>query len=214
MRPVNKGEAPKEYTKYNDARDDLFERIGMYCSYCEMVIKNMPAVEHVIPRDNGGEELNWDNFLLSCWYCNSNKGSRNKNREGYLWPDKDNTFKAFKYDYGVPISVNDQLIGAEKTKAENTIELFALDREPNTDKWKNHKDMRPISRMNTWAKAKESLKDWEAVPVEQVAKAICRTATSEGHFSIWMKVFEKHKSIIEMFIDSFKGTEKRYFEQE
>lgn len=211
MRPINKGSAPKTYVKYEDARDDLIERIGMYCSYCEMIIKNMPAVEHVIPRNNGGPELEWENFLLSCIYCNSNKSDDNHGRVGFLWPDEDNTFKAFKYEKGKPITVNSKLSEEDKERAQNTINLLELNREPHTVGWNNHKDTRYISRISAWGKAYESLKDWDEFPCEVIANCIARTAISEGHFSIWMEVFKNHKPIMERFVNEFKGTEKRYF---
>ena len=47
MRPVDKGAAPqKEYKQYKDAEPDLEERIGAYCSFCEMSINHVPEVEH------------------------------------------------------------------------------------------------------------------------------------------------------------------------
>ena len=33
MRPVDKGEAPQEYTQYKDAEKDLEARLGAYCSF-------------------------------------------------------------------------------------------------------------------------------------------------------------------------------------
>jgi len=211
MRPVSKGDAPKIYKEYGEARNDLIKRLGIYCSYCEMVITNIPAVEHVIPIKNGGSELEWDNFLLSCVYCNSNKSNNNKDRKEYLWPDKDDTFNAFIYEYGQPISVNNSMSSVQKRYAQNTINLLKLDREPNTKLWNNHKDMRPMSRLEAWQKAKESLNDWNDLPVEQLANAICRTAVSVGHFSIWMNVFEQHQLIQSKLVESFVGTNKKYF---
>lgn len=98
MRPVKKGISTKIYSHYSKARDDLFNKIGMYCSYCEMRLANMAEIEHVVPVANGGDGLNWDNFLLSCKYCNTTKSNDNTSRLGYYWPDKDNTFLAFEYD--------------------------------------------------------------------------------------------------------------------
>ena len=42
MRPVDKGEAPQEYTQYKDAEKDLEARLGAYCSFCEMAINHAP----------------------------------------------------------------------------------------------------------------------------------------------------------------------------
>jgi hypothetical protein len=38
MRPVVRGENTKIFKDYKDARRDLIEKLGEYCSYCEMRI--------------------------------------------------------------------------------------------------------------------------------------------------------------------------------
>ena len=59
MRPVDKGEEPKEkYSKYQEAEKILEERIGAYCSFCEFPIMHVPEVEH---RE--------ENFLHGRIYC-------------------------------------------------------------------------------------------------------------------------------------------------
>lgn len=55
-----------------------------YCSYCEMGVRNMVEVEHVVPRNHGGAPLEWENFLLSCRYCNGIKSNKNISRAGYI----------------------------------------------------------------------------------------------------------------------------------
>lgn len=74
MRPVNKGQKPVEYKHYRDAEPYLEQRIGTYCSFCEMDISHAPEVEHKEAKSRGGQELEWDNLLLSCKYCNTRKG--------------------------------------------------------------------------------------------------------------------------------------------
>lgn len=214
MRPVDKGDKPKDYAEYKDARDDLTDRIGFYCSYCEMSLYNRPDIEHVEPRANGGEELEWDNFLISCTYCNSNKGNNNPNRNGYLWPDTHNTFMAFIYDYYSPISSNPILGSSERDLAENTINLFKLSREPGNGLRPEHKDLRWKSRLDAWRMAKDSLEDWEETPIETVAKCIARNAQANGHFSIWMSVFKDYKEIKLRLIEAFKGTSKECFDKD
>jgi len=97
MRPINKGFAPRQYIRYQDARNDLASRIGWYCSYCEMPVRNLLAIEHIVPRNKGGSELDWHNLLLSCTYCNSVKSDNNNSRLNYYWADIDNTFWCFTY---------------------------------------------------------------------------------------------------------------------
>ncbi|MGL4362436.1 MAG: HNH endonuclease [Cellulosilyticaceae bacterium] len=217
MRPVNKGDAPQTYRVYENARDDLLNILGPYCSYCEMSIKNMPEVEHVIPRANGGAELEWINFLLSCKYCNTSKSNHNQNRQNYLWPDEYNTFKVFKYQQDKAIDVNDNIVGEERSKALNTIELMKLDRQPGSRDWKNHKDTRYMSRGTAWRNAYDSLNDLLAFnegDAQIIMNCICRTATQSGHFSIWMEVFKGHTKMRKMLVKSFEGTNEIYFEQE
>lgn len=212
MRPVDKGSSPKVYRAYQDARDDLLERLGTYCSYCEMSIKNMPEVEHVIPRVNGGAELEWENFLLSCKYCNTSKSDHNQNRSDYLWPDEADTFKVFQYEPHHPIKVSSAIIGDEHIKAQNTIDLMKLDRQPGSANWSNHKDTRYKSRANAWGMAMDAYEDLKKVrDDEYVMKWICQSAIECGHFSIWMEVFKTHIKMRELLVDSFKGTNKDYF---
>ena len=211
MRPIKKGESSKQYSKYQDARDDLFKSIGIYCSYCEMIITNMAEVEHIVPRNKGGEELSWGNFLLSCKYCNTSKSDNNESREGYLWPDMHNTFVSFIYDRINQVIVNNNLTEKEKEYAKNTIELLSLDRHPGKKGWNSHKDMRYISREKAWKKAIECLNDYIETPIPALAKSISKVASSEGHFSIWMEVFKEHNEVRTLIITSFVGTNKEYF---
>ena len=69
MRPVDKGEAPQEYTQYKDAEKDLEARLGAYCSFCEMAINHAPEVEHKEAKAKGGAELEWENLCISEWPC-------------------------------------------------------------------------------------------------------------------------------------------------
>ena len=75
MRPVDKGPAPKVYTRYQDASTDLKGRLGDYCSYCERHIETHLAVEHVQAKVQRASLRNsWANLLLGCVHCNSSKG--------------------------------------------------------------------------------------------------------------------------------------------
>lgn len=103
MRPVLRGDTPTdeegraiEYGDYKDARDDLIDRMGDYCSYCEVALHSQVDVEHVQPKSLNPElELEWKNFLLACGNCNSIKGNKEVELSDYYWPDQDNTLRAF-----------------------------------------------------------------------------------------------------------------------
>ena len=65
MRAVDKGDSPYEnINRYQDAIPFQRERIGLYCSYCEMLIKHVPEVEHKVSKSLGGELTEWENLLL------------------------------------------------------------------------------------------------------------------------------------------------------
>src|ERR1700730_16188143 len=101
MRPVERGTAPRVYTNYQDAGPDLQARLGDYCSYCERQIETNLAVEHVQPKDSQTALRNtWTNFLLGCVHCNSSKGKQPVSVPDFLWPDLDNTLRAFDYEPG------------------------------------------------------------------------------------------------------------------
>lgn len=217
MRPINRPNSSASYSNYRDARNDLAEKIGWYCSYCEMQTKNMIEIEHVEPVHNGGAELEWSNFLLSCKYCNTVKSNHNDNREGYIWPDEDNTFKVIKYSYGNIISVNPDITDEDiKRIVTDTILLVGLEREPgNKVSPPTLKDTRWISRSEAWGIAKESLSDYiEAEFNEYLGNQIVRTAKTQGHFSIWMEVFKEYPIIKNKLIEIFPGTDSTCFDTE
>ena len=129
MRPVEKGHRTDLFKPYAHAVEPLVGAIGRYCSYCEMRVGNSIEVEHVVSLTNGGDEFNWENFLLSCKHCNgpSNKGYKVKLRAEYCWPDKDNTFLAINYQDNGTAEANPKLNGDQRTIATNTINLLGLD---------------------------------------------------------------------------------------
>ena len=135
MRPIIKGEHPSEsgqtklFKEYQQARKDLIDRLGQYCSYCEMKLDASLAVEHVQPKSlYPALERQWNNFLLACTNCNSTKGSQDIILSDYYWPDEDNTFRAFTYLQGGLVRPHPQLNNQEKFKAEATLKLTGLDK--------------------------------------------------------------------------------------
>lgn len=98
----------KEYQK---AAAPLGDKIGKFCCYCDQALPGQIAVEHVLPKAPYPlTGIVWENFLLACEVCNSNKGdipSRDEMndwglpvgeevqryaamRQYYLWPDTGN----------------------------------------------------------------------------------------------------------------------------
>jgi len=108
MRPVERGGIPQEngvnkvVRDYKDWRQDLIDRIGNYCSYCNMTLNDSPQVEHVTPKNPrpgqvAGALLDWNNMLLACGPCNRAKGNQPNSNQTHYIPDYHNTHLAFEY---------------------------------------------------------------------------------------------------------------------
>ncbi|MCK5538303.1 MAG: HNH endonuclease [Bacteroidales bacterium] len=195
MRPVEKGDAPKIYNKYGDARHDLAGIIGYYCSYCEMKVKNSIEVEHILPRNQGGEPVDWDNFLLSCKYCNTIKSDHNNNLSDYLWPDRDNTDLAFEYSEATQIIPNSHIHLSLQRLAQNSIDLMGLDRVKGGINEPTEADTRWISRKEAWDLARRSYINWKEASILPMAREVA-IASLNGHYSIWIEVFKNDEMVI------------------
>ncbi|HEY6786442.1 MAG TPA: hypothetical protein VI365_03940 [Trebonia sp.] len=64
-------------TMYSQAAPLLNVQLGRFCSFCELYNQTGVAVEHVAPKAPYPLfYIAWDNFLLACSVCNSNKLSK------------------------------------------------------------------------------------------------------------------------------------------
>jgi len=130
MRPVERGPhptdalgAPVRFSQYAQARSALIDRLGEYCSYCEMHLDASLAVEHIQPKAVSPHlTLAWDNFLLACTNCNATKGDTNVKLADYLWPDRDDTFHALRYGPGGQVR---SASGPKKPQADKLIAWWA-----------------------------------------------------------------------------------------
>ena len=76
-----------EIEKYKTARGDLLNTLGYYCSYCEIPVGIGVHVEHKLPKvDFPANAVEWDNLLLACDNCNSNKGEQPARSIGVMHP--------------------------------------------------------------------------------------------------------------------------------
>lgn len=218
MRPIDKGSVPtdkhgkvKEYTKYQDAKRDLIDRIGDYCAYCNMRLPASLAVEHVQPKKHQSHlELSWDNFLLACVNCNSTKKDKDindSNLDDYYWPHVHNTHLAFVYFDDGRVEVNPNLTQIQHTKAERTLKLVGLQKYPNT---LDAKDRRWIDRKEACQQATRYItllhEATQKGARSQAIEFIVTTAKDKGFFSIWFKVFEAHDDVKAALIEAFQGT--------
>ncbi|MBE2287417.1 MAG: HNH endonuclease [Prosthecobacter sp.] len=209
MRPVTRGLAPRTYRKYGDAIGDLEERLGIYCSYCERRLPASLAVEHVVPKSLVPElETTWDNFLLGCTNCNSVKLNQPTNKRDFLWPDVDNTMRAYSYSPGGFVDVADGLTTTMSRKAKKLMDLVGLDRHeaegrpapaPRDKRWQQRKDAWDAAVL-----AKARLAELNNAPAAMDLVLIA--AEGFGFFSIWMTVFADHPAIKRALVQRFKGT--------
>ena len=219
MRPVDKGSDLGEFHPYNDAQQPLQNRLGEFCSYCERWIAGGIHVEHKKPKAHYGElEFQWRNFLLACGNCNSAKGSGRFELEDYVWPDADNTMKAFEYGAEgriLPkVGFGDEL----DQKIENTWTLFGLNRHPDATvhsfKLPTTKDKRWIHRKKEWDKAtknKTSLLENDNTVLRDM---IIDIAYAKGMFSIWYSVFSDDIDMKRRLIAVFENTAINCFDDD
>jgi len=221
MRAIDKGNSPKAYSSYRDARPDLASLIGYYCSYCEMGTNNMIEVEHVHPVHNGGNELNWNNFLLSCKYCNTVKSNNNQDRNGYFWPDIDNTDLLFNYTLDIYVLEIKKgvLSPTQEANAQALIKLVGLNRYPGSSNEPTEADTRWRLRDETTITAMSSFNRWcllinepDNNPLKiMLAEQIADTSTV-GFYSIWCKIFENEPMVLNK-IDKLWETRFRNFKK-
>lgn len=214
MRPVKKGEAPKTYTAYKYAKDDLIERLGYYCSYCEMNISNQADVEHVAPKSKNKDlELEWDNFLLGCKACNILKSNNNNDRIGYPFPDEYNTAYLFSYKNG-KVEIRDGLNVEDQAMAKKLFELVQLDREKQTS---GQNDDRCYSRQLEFKKACDSLnryKDYIALePSEELLNIYIENHIVTAFFSVWLEVFKDYPRVKKVILENIPGTAMECYDE-
>ena len=211
MRPIIKGEHPSEsgqpklFKEYQEARGDLIDRLGQYCSYCEMKLDTALAIEHIRPKSlYPNLELEWSNFLLACTNCNSTKGTQDIILSDYYWPDEDNTFLAFTYLEGGLVRPNSQLNNQEKIKAEATLKLTGLDKTFINDPKVSNRLL--LNRRYVWDLAIRSLDHLHKNDTPEMRQQITCTATGHAYWSIWMTVFKDDPDMLKRFIEAFPGT--------
>ncbi|HWV70419.1 MAG TPA: HNH endonuclease [Pseudosphingobacterium sp.] len=107
MRPIDKGSRPQlagknlEVKSYAEWRKHLIDRIGYYCSYCNIPLSHSLNIEHVVPKvprdgENAGDYLQWENVLLACGPCNNKKGNNPIKPDQLYLPENNNTFISFQ----------------------------------------------------------------------------------------------------------------------
>lgn len=217
MRPIDRGPEPQKYTNYEDAKQDLTNRLGCYCSYCERRIATNLAIEHILPKDESLPYSHlrneWSNFLLACVNCNSVKSTTIIEFDKYLLPDRDNTFGVYVYSELGEVEVRNDLDVFVRTMAQNTLDLVGLNRldHPNWDINNLQSALGRLGqRTQAWVQAKDARMDFDNSEVN--IKSICREATSLGFFSIYMTAFVGVKEVRQGLIKAFSNTASDCFD--
>ncbi|WP_422134565.1 MULTISPECIES: HNH endonuclease [unclassified Endozoicomonas] len=217
MRPVDKGAEPldangnpKQFSQYQNARRDLIERLGGYCSYCEMKLDASLAVEHVLSKKHHKDSaLSWSNFLLGCTNCNSTKGDHDPLINSCFWPDADNTFRAFEYSEDGVVRPNQSLSDAERENAMRTIRLTGLDKTPLQA---TASDRRWQQRREVWHIAQRARQRLQRNDNEDFRDQVVETAVGHAYWSIWMTVFANDSDMLNRLIRALPGTAQSCFD--
>jgi uncharacterized protein (TIGR02646 family) len=216
MKPVKKGIVRREFTAYGQAKAILLERLGQHCSYCEAYGRPQDLdVEHIYPKQPHPElELKWKNFLVSCSTCNTYKhhhlGSVRQTRleARFLWPHRENTFRAFEYFADGRVEVRQGLKKSTEQAAEATREMVGLLRSP--AKAKEFEDRGipydgATNRNQSWREAESLRSAYLKNPSPVLAGQFADIAVRLGHFSIWMAVFHDRPEMLRELIRAFKA---------
>lgn len=226
MRPIDRGENPvgDEFDDHKDAREFLSRRIGKYCCYCERSIDAGIHVEHIKPKSRNEELYGvWNNYILGCPNCNGTKSDQEVDLSEYYFPDRDNTLAAFDYHPDGRVTPAEDLNAEEEQIAESTLSLVGLDQnvsEAHDDNQELLTTERIGARIEKWALAEDTQEDLEQVRnannhedlMSTVKDKSAELARAEGHFSVWMEVFEEDQDMRQRFIDTFPGTATECFD--
>lgn len=205
MRPIDKSITPTWSGDYSGARPHLLNRLGKYCSYCELKLSTGLHVEHVESRDSFLDKANdWANFLLACVHCNSTKRHHlTLTRADCVWADQDNTFLALEQQEFLPPKPSSALTPSLRPLVEKVLEVTGLNRENGP---------RQDQRYNAWNKALAYRRYLAEYDTPEQRQMIVDFAIEAGFWSVWMTVFAEDADMKERLIDAFPGTELTCFD--
>jgi uncharacterized protein (TIGR02646 family) len=232
MRPIDKGPCPqvngsnKTVTEYAQWRNDLIERIGAYCVYCNMPITHSLQVEHVVPKvpqagQPQGGLVDWNNVLLACGPCNRSKSNNPSDRQLHYLLEFHNTLIPFVAENNpnspkeLTFGVNSNLNDTQQKKAAKTIRLLKLDNVDNRDKIVDLRSKIRAKEYDRVCIARQTLELFKTNPnynEEEAGKLVARYAT--GFFFLWFKEFENEPSVIKWLIhpEYFPGVAQNCFD--
>ncbi len=206
MRPVQRPDIEETHTTYSSYLEPLIRSFGQYCSYCERWDKL--DVEHVVPKTKAPHlKTEWDNLLLGCARCNRDfKKNKNDKRDGYLWPDTHNTFRAFTYESTGRVLVNPELDDETRQAAENLKKLVKLD---------DGQTNQPVLNYNRQRVFKMALKFRELFTQGFLdLDGLMSCIHAAPAWSVWMTVFADVPEVKSRLLNDseFPGTAQHHFE--
>lgn len=226
MRPLDKGDVPVgadgnpiAVTDYTQWRNQLIDRIGYYCVYCNMPLSHSLQVEHVVPKNpppgfTAGDPIAWDNMLLACGPCNNAKSNKPVDFVMYYFPEEHNTL--------LPFEIREEATGkaafvnpatginvTQEAKAQRTIALTGLDKIDNRKnivdiRWKRRRDaLKGVAAMFKYYEQAEHSPTFNA---KEAAEGVVEIAKNVGFFGIWFEYFEDKPDVMQELISGLPGT--------
>ena len=235
MRPIERGQVPinadgtpKIVAVYRNWRKDLIDRLGNYCSFCEMKLNDSPQVEHVVAQNiDPALALEWTNLLLACSPCNRAKSDNPCPPQTHYLPTTHNTFLPFLFSITTNprqsneaasfVVVNTNLQANQQLKAQNTLILCQLDTDFTAiGSEQRVTDLRWRYRLEAIETAKMWRQEWDSwayqTPTTQFIGLLITAAKGHGFWSAWFKVFEDVQAIREALVTEFVGTATTCFD--
>ena len=126
----------------------------------------------------------------------------NLSRDGYLWPDEDNTWVAFEYLPEGIVRVAGSLSEHERARAKELSKLVGLERGPRRDP--RASDLRWRKRREAWRVARVARQRYQENP--DVVDLVIDLAKAHGFWSVWMTVFAEHSEVCDRLQREFPGT--------
>jgi len=218
MRPIIKtlkltaAGVPVEYIPHDEAKPDLCDEIGTFCSFCEKYnSRSALHVEHVFAKkakNVAGQliydhlKFRWDNFLLACVNCNGVKGSKDIAVLNPYMPHENNLLCFIETITGGLIQIKAGVAGNDLIRTQAFIDLVGLDRVPGHPKYSD-KDDRWDNRLEVFDIAtRQEAKYVRPNPTTDI-ETIVDLARRTGYFSIWFNIFNSHNAVKNALLNGF-----------
>jgi hypothetical protein len=216
MRPVvkstrlNAAKAPLEINPWRDAKKDLTDEVGTFCSFCgKYNSRSALHVEHIFGKKckNAAGTLiydhlkyRWDNFLLACVNCNSIKDNKDIAVSNPFMPHKNNLLHFIEVIAGGLVRIKEGVNGVNRTRTEAFINLVGIDRVPGHPNYSDLDD-RWDNRLAAFDIAQRQLQKYINPNPETDLETIVDLSRRYGYFSVWYSIFIGYDTVIDALIN-------------